>query len=303
MTNDQKIREKKWVALTSIVGALVITGLKLGVGLWTNSLGILSEAAHSGLDLLAAAMTYFAVSYSDRPADREHQFGHGKIENVSALFETLLLVVTCFWIIWEAFKRLTTTHVVHVDANIWGFGVIVISIIVDITRSRALKKVAKKYNSQALEADALHFSSDIWSSLVVLLGLVCVSFGYPWVDTIAALLVAALVLVVSYRLGKKTIDTLLDTSLPQAELDWLHNYLTKLTAPVNGYHGLRTRMSGSIRYIELHLEVEPALTVETAHAIAESVMKDIETKFTGASVIVHLDPYNDEAVDRLQLDS
>ncbi len=203
------VNEKKKVALSSVLAALVITSMKLVVGLTTNSLGILSEAAHSGLDLMAAFMTYIAVSLSDRKPDREHQFGHGKIENLSALFETILLVVTCGWIIYEAAQRLFFREA-KIEASIWGFLVIGISIVVDISRSRALSRVAKKYHSQALEADALHFSSDVWSSAVVILGLVFVSLGYFWVDAVAAFSVAVLVLVVSFRLGRRTINVLID---------------------------------------------------------------------------------------------
>jgi cation diffusion facilitator family transporter len=144
----------------------------------TNSLGILSEAAHSGLDLLAAIITLFAVIFADRPADDDHRYGHGKIENISAFTETLLLIVTCVWIMIEAIQRLLT-HTHHVETTVWSFVVMGTSVLIDITRSRALYRVAKRHKSQALEADALHFSSDVWSSLTVIAGLVFVKIGYP----------------------------------------------------------------------------------------------------------------------------
>jgi len=287
------MHEKKRIALSSVFAALVITSLKLVVGLTTNSLGILSEAAHSGLDLLAALITFFAVSISDRKPDRGHQFGHGKIENLSALFETLLLILTCGWIISEAVQRLFFKKV-EIEASLWGFLVIIISIVVDISRSRALSRVAKKYNSQALEADALHFSSDVWSSLVVILGLVFVSFGYFWVDAVAAIAVAMLVLVVSYRLGRRTINVLIDGSLPPGEEMWLNNYLSKLVEPVIGYHGLRTRTAGATRYIEVHLVFRPDLTIEETHKIGDAVTGEINKKFPEANVMVHFDYYKDE---------
>lgn len=288
-----KMREKKWVALTSIVAAIAITSVKLIVGIQTNSLGILSEAAHSAMDLMAAIVTLFAVKYSDIPADEKHHYGHGKIENVSALFETMLLVITCVWIFYEATKRLLAKQA-EIDANFWAFGVILFSIIIDINRVRALKRVAKKYNSQALEADALHFSSDVWSSVVVLIGLIFVRLGYYWMDAIAAMMVAVLVLVACYRLGKRAIDALLDISLPKDELEWLHNYFAKLQSPVNGYHGLRTRMSGSIRYIDVDLEVNQSMSIEDAHNLAEKVMSVILIKFPEAKIHIHTDPKNDE---------
>ena len=149
----------------------MLTVLKLVVGLMTHSLGILAEAAHSGLDLLAAGVTLWAVYMSSRPADRKQTYGYGKFENLSALFETLLLLVTCLWIVYEASRRLFFHEPIEVDPSKWAFLVIMLSIVVDFSRSRALLRVSKKYQSQALEADALHFSTDIWSSCVVLFGL------------------------------------------------------------------------------------------------------------------------------------
>lgn len=300
-STEAREREKKNVALSSVVAAVFITGLKLVVGLHTNSLGILSEAAHSGLDFIAALITWAAVSMSDRPADREHQFGHGKIESLSALFETFLLVLTCIWIIYEAVDRLHHPDAPgnQINSSIWGFVVVGISIIVDIGRSRALKKAAKKYESQALEADALHFSSDIWSSAVVLLGLLMVQFNHPWVDAVAALFVALLVLIVSYRLGRKTVDALLDIRLPPNEEEWIHTYLRTLSYPVNGFHDFRARLSGSTRYIEFHVEVDPQLTVANAHNEIDKIMLAIEEKYPGSNVIIHIDAFNDARLQTL----
>ena len=202
-------KEKNRIALTSVIAAVFLTSFKLVIGMLTGSLGILSEALHSGLDLLAALITLFAVRFADKPADSDHNYGHGKIENYSALVETLLLLVTCIWIIYEAVKRLVTGRV-EIEVTIWSFIVIFTSIIIDISRSRALYRVARKHNSQALEADALHFSTDIWSSCVVLIGLVGAAFSFYSADSIAALIVAMIVLVVSYRLGKRSFDTLID---------------------------------------------------------------------------------------------
>lgn len=173
---QEQVREKKIVAATSVVAAVFLTGGKLTVGLLTGSLGILAEAAHSALDLVASAITFFAVRISDRPADESHLYGHGKVENLSALAETQLLLITCVWIIYEAMQRLFFVSV-KVDASLWAFLIMAISIAVDFSRSRALSRVAKKYKSQALEADALHFRTDIWSSAVVIAGLALVRFG------------------------------------------------------------------------------------------------------------------------------
>jgi cation diffusion facilitator family transporter len=209
-------RDKTRVALTSVVAAVALTGTKVVVGVMSGSLGILSEAAHSALDLVAAAVTYFAVRAAARPADREHTYGHGKVENLSALFETVLLLATCVWIVWEAVRRLVFADA-HVEASGWAFGVMALSIVVDWSRSRALKRAADKYQSQALEADALHFSTDIWSSCVVIVGLGCVWLAgrlqLPWLvraDAVAAVGVAAIVVWISVKLGRRTVDALLD---------------------------------------------------------------------------------------------
>ena len=153
-------QEKRKVAGISVVAAFFLTGFKLVIGLLTGSLGLLSEALHSGLDLVAAVITWFSVRISDKPPDRHHHFGHGKIENFSALMETILLLITCIWIIYEATHRLVTGKT-EIEVNVFSYVVVIVSIIIDIARSRALYKVARKYNSQALEADALHFSTDI----------------------------------------------------------------------------------------------------------------------------------------------
>ena len=162
-------REKRAVAGNSVLAAFVITGLKIIVGIATGSLGILSEAGHSGLDLIAALITFFSVRVSDKPADADHQYGHGKVESVSAFTETGLLLLTCLWIVYEAAKRIFF-HDVEIEPNLAAFLVMALSITIDAWRSRALGHIATKYDSQALEADALHFSTDIWSSGVVILG-------------------------------------------------------------------------------------------------------------------------------------
>src|ERR1700729_657 len=211
-------REKRTAAGNSVLAALLITALKVAVGVTTGSLGILSEAAHSGLDLIAAVVTFFSVRVSDRPADADHQYGHGKFENFSAFIETGLLLLTCVWILYESIKRLFF-HSVDIEPRVAAFVVMLLSIVTDYWRSRALGRIAMKYDSQALEADALHFSTDIWSSAVVILGLALVLVGrnyrVEWLrqaDPIAALFVAGVVVSVSWRLARRTVDALLDAA-------------------------------------------------------------------------------------------
>jgi cation diffusion facilitator family transporter len=288
-------REKRWVALTSVGAAVVLTGTKLVVGFMTGSLGLLAEAAHSGLDLVAAVITYIAVRFSDKPADAEHPYGHGKIENLSALVETLLLLVTCVWIIFEAVRRLFfKDHDVH--ATVWAFLVIGVSIVIDISRSRALSRVAKKHNSQALEADALHFSTDVWSSAVVLLGLALVRLG-PAIgqthllikaDAVAALLVALIVVFVSYRLGRRTIDMLLDRAPPGVAN--AIEQAVKQIAGVMECRQLRLRQSGNQSFVDLVIGVRRGLSVERSHAISSAAEEQIKGLLPNADVVVHVDP-------------
>lgn len=291
----QADREKCSVALWSLAAAILLTSTKLGIGLWTNSLGILSEAAHSALDLVAAAVTLWAVRVSSRPADREHPYGHGKVENLSALFETVLLLVTCVWIIIEATRRLFFAEELHVDPNAWAFLVVILSIVVDYSRSRALKRAADKYLSQALEADALHFSTDIWSSAVVLLGLCGVrigqQLGMPWLiqaDAVAALGVAAIVIGVSLRLGKKSVDDLLD-SVPGALRDQVAA-AAKQVPGVEAVTRLRLRRSGPETFADVTLAVGRAAAFERAHDIAHQVETALKAVLPGADVVVHVEP-------------
>jgi cation diffusion facilitator family transporter len=289
--NTGPVIEKQNIALSSVIAAIFLTTFKFIVGISTGSLGILSEALHSSLDLIAALITLLAVRISDNPADKEHNFGHGKIENFSALIETLLLILTCAWIIYEAVKRITTHHV-KIEVTVWSFIVVLVSIIIDFTRSRALSKVAKKYNSQALEADALHFSTDIWSSSVVMIGLIGVLFHFYLADAIAALLVAVIVLFISYRLGKKSFDALVDKA-PQGVYDSI-NQIIKNIPEVKGYHNIRIREAGSKRFIELNIHVDNSLTIDEAHHISHKVEDAIENEIKNSEVMVHTEPENEK---------
>src|SRR5215471_7543225 len=207
---------KQRAALSSIAASAVLTLAKAAVGFATGSLAILSEAAHSLLDLAATIMTYFAVRVSGKPADEEHHYGHGKIESVTALAETALLFLLSGIVFWEAGHRLFGGQHHAVEATVWAFGVIIVSILVDFFRARVLYRVAHETSSEALEADALHFGSDMWSSVAVLIGLVGVLFGYPWADSLAAIVVAVFICVAGWRLGRRTIDSLIDVAPPGA---------------------------------------------------------------------------------------
>jgi len=284
-------KEKKRVAGISVFAAVFLTGFKLIIGLLTGSLGILSEALHSALDLVAAVITYFTVRVSDKPADKHHHFGHGKTENFSALLETILLIITCVWIVYEAINRLVSGNT-HIEVTIWSYIVVISSIIVDVSRSRALYKVARKYNSQALEADALHFSTDIWSSMVVLIGLICANFGLFAADSLAALGVAIIVLTISYRLGKKAIDVLLDRS-PLTLFDEISS-LIQLIPEVVYYHDLKVRVAGADTFVNVTIHVDPELNMNEAHAISHKVEKVICGRIERCEVHIHYEPSGKE---------
>lgn len=295
MTLQAVRKDKRSAALSSVIAAIGLTTFKLIVGLLTNSLGILAEAAHSGLDLVAAGMTLFAVQVSDKPADKEHPFGHGKIENLSALFETVLLLATSGWIIYEALNRLFFVSV-KVEASIWSFIVMGASIIIDFTRTRILYKAARKYKSQALEADALHFSTDIWSSSVVILGLIGLTIaryisGMDWMhraDAVAALIVAIIVIYISGELGWRTISALLDTA-PRG----LADKVEKVAAAVNGVvdaHAIRIRPSGAHTFIDMHITMDGNCTLNEAHAATEVIEKAIHAIISPADITVHVEP-------------
>ncbi len=279
--------EKRKVAFISVIAAIVITGGKLTIGLITGSLGILSEALHSALDFVAAAITYFAVKVSAKPADKDHPYGHGKFENLSAAIETLLLLVTCIWIIYEATHRLLSGKMV-IEVNKWSYIVVIASIIIDYSRSRALMKAAKKYNSQALEADALHFSTDIYSSFVVLLGLVCANYKIYIADSIAALIVAVIVIFIAYRIGKQSIDVLLDRTSP--EITKKVNSLLKSIPAIENFHDVKIRTSGAYTFVDLNIHVDPLLTIEEAHKISTNVEDTICNAIERCEVHVHVEP-------------
>lgn len=296
---ETALREKNAAALSSVLAAVLLTALKLAVGVSTNSLGILSEAAHSGLDLVAAAVTWFAVRISSRPPDARHPYGHGKVENLSALVETLLLLVTCGWIVWEAMHRLFVEPETVVP-SVWGLGVMGVSIVVDISRSRMLRRVAKKYNSQALEADALHFSTDIWSSAVVIVGLLALlaadllpegSALRPLLeraDAVAALAVCAIVVHVSLGLGRRAVDALLDGG--DAGLAGRIEAAVAAQPGVVRVERTRVRESGPHAFVDMTVIVAAGLSLEAAHEITRQAESAVRKVAPGADVTIHFEP-------------
>ncbi|HEX4427447.1 MAG TPA: cation-efflux pump [Terriglobales bacterium] len=289
--SDSMRAEKRAVAWNSVFAALAITALKIVVGYTTRSLGLRSEAAHSGLDLVAAIVTLLSIRVSDKPADADHQYGHGKVENFSAFIETGLLLLTCVWIVFEAFKRLFFHHV-DIEPGIAAFLVMFFSMIVDWWRSRALGRIATKYDSQALEADALHFSTDVWSSGVVVLGLTLVLvgrwLGISWLrdaDPVAALFVAGVVVYVSSRLARKTVDALLDAAPTGVR--------TNIINAVRNVDGLlevdrvRIRRAGNRYFADLSIGLARNVTFQRSEQVADAVTAAVQNVLPNADVVVH----------------
>jgi cation diffusion facilitator family transporter len=299
--------EKRAVAGNSVLAAVVVTGLKVGVGITTGSLGILSEAAHSGLDLIAALITFFSVGVSDKPADADHQYGHGKIESFSAFLETGLLLLTCAWVIYEAVQRLFFRRV-EIEPSIAAFAVMGLSMSVDWWRSRVLGRIASKYDSQALEADALHFSTDIWSSAVVILGLTLVllgrTFRIDWLrdaDPIAALFVAGVVIYVSWRLARRTIDALLDAA-PAGVRSKIYDAISRVDGVLE-IDRIRIRRSGNRYFADLAVGLARSVTFQRSEQLVASVTAAVRGVLSDADVTVQPLPraqHSENTFDRIR---
>jgi cation diffusion facilitator family transporter len=289
----QDIKQK--VALTSIAASAGLTLAKGVVGFATGSLAILSEAAHSLVDLVATVMTYLAVRVSGKPADDEHHYGHGKVESITALAETALLFLLSGVVIWEALQRLGGDR--HaVEATVWAFAVIVASILVDFFRARVLYRVAAETSSEALEADALHFGSDMWSSIAVLIGLGAVALGHVWADSAAAIVVAVFICVAGWRLGRRTIDTLTDTA-PAGAADKIRAIAARIPGVVD-VDRVRVRSAGDTLFIDLVVAVSRTLPLDRVALIKERVANAVRAPFPKAESMVTTEPHalDDETV-------
>lgn len=293
---------KSVAAWSSVIWSGFLAATKLVVGIFTGSLGILSEALHSALDLVAAGGTVFAVKVAARPADDEHPYGHGKVENLMALAETLLLLATAAWVIMEACERLLSSDpaALEVKFSYWAFAIVIISIVVDVNRAAMLKRVARETRSAALEADAAHFTTDIWSSAAVLLGITGAAVAgmtvegswLHWVlmraDVFASLVVAALILHVCKDLGMQSINNLMDKSNSEAA-DTIRKAMAE-RMPTYPLSRLRVRESGARYYVDMEVQVPPSLHVDTAHEIADAIEELVATTLEGAETMVHMTP-------------
>jgi cation diffusion facilitator family transporter len=286
--------EKRKVALHSMVAAAAMTVLKLAAGLVSGSLGVLSDAAHSGLDLVGAAMTFFSVRVSDMPADEDHTYGHGKIENLSSFGEVILMAVSSGWIIWEAVRRMLY-HTVELRHSVWPVLVVITSIGVDFWRSRALQKVADRTGSSALATDAFHFASDIWSSLAVLAGLSASWLGQQFdipvlrfADPLAAVLVSVLILRLTARLGREAVDVLLDHIPVQTRREIIAE--VERVPGVLGIEQARVRRAGAGYFADLTLALPRRYTFEHTQDLVQAATDAVHRALPGADVVIHTVP-------------
>ena len=287
---------RRRTALVSIVAAVLLIGLKLGAGLASHSLGLISEALHSGTDLVAALLTFFAVGVAVRPADPGHQYGHGKAEHLSALAEAAILVAASIFIAWRAISHLVGASTTSVEATWYAFVVIVIVIAVDISRTVVLWRASRRYRSPALAASALHFATDLAGSGAVLVGLVLVSQGYARADSAAALFVAVLVTIAAARLMKRNVDVLMDRAPADAE-EAARAAIADIEPAVT-LQRLRMRQAGGRQFADVVIAVPPGAAVGQGHAAADQVEDALEAVLPGSDVVVHVEPQEDEEAIR-----
>jgi cation diffusion facilitator family transporter len=297
-------RNKVRIAVLSVVSNTSLVLMKLLVGLLIGSVSIISEAIHSGVDLLAAIIAFISVKTSSVPADSRHPFGHGKIENISGTVEALLIFVAAIWIIIESLKKFMNPE--PMGAIGWGVGVMLVSAIVNTIVSEMLFKVGRETDSIALQADAWHLRTDVYTSIGVMASLALIWIGrwiFPgrdffWLDPAAAIGVALLIIKAAYDLTAQSARDLLDVHLPDMEVEWIRRCILGHQAVVRGFHDLRTRKAGPFRFVEFHLKVDPYMSVMDSHEITKIIKKKIRTQFPGTTVTIHIEPCDSDCVEK-----
>lgn len=296
---DAMNARKRGVAMLSVLSNSVLVALKLVVGLMIGSVAVISEAIHSGIDLIAAMIALFAVSRSAKPADEGHHYGHGKVENMSGAIEAILIFVAAGWIIKEAIEKLL--HPGPIKQIGWGVAVMLVSSAVNYAISRKLFKVGNESDSVALKADAWHLLTDVYTSAGVMLGLALMWAGeklfqgvhFHWLDPVAAILVAVLIIKAAYELTLQAGHDLLDGSLPAEDEKWMKEYLEAKKPLIREFHGLRTRKAGSVRIVDVHILVDPHMTVAHSHRITDEIKDGFARHFPVIQVTVHVEPDNE----------
>ena len=295
-------KRKERVAMLSVASNSFLVLFKVMVGLAIGSVSIISEAIHSGVDLLAAMIAMFSVKTSSVPADERHPFGHGKIENISGFVEALLIFAAAFWIIFEALKKINAPEVME-NAE-WGVGVMLFSAVMNFIVSQQLFKVGKEADSIALQADAWHLRTDVYTSAGVMFGLSIIWLGHKffpdpnihWIDPVAAICVAVLIIHAAYELTMNSLRDLVDVHLPKEEENFIRDMILRETA-IHGFHQLRTRKAGHIRFMEFHINVDPHMSVQDSHHITRVLKKNIRDKFPESTITIHIEPCDGACTD------
>jgi cation diffusion facilitator family transporter len=292
----QLSNKKTSVAALSVLSNSLLIVLKVAVGLLIGSVSVLSEAIHSGVDLLAAVIALFAVRASGQQADDRHPYGHGKYENISGTIEALLIFVAAIWIIYEAVHRLINPQAIEMP--FWGVGVMLVSALVNTFVSKRLFKVGKETDSVALQADAWHLRTDVYTSVGVTAGLLVIwvagmispSLNLRWLDPVVAILVALMIMKAAYDLTRASARDLLDVSLPDHDVNWIAGFVTEGWPAVRSFHHLRTRKAGATRFIDFHLAVEDRMSVAEAHALADEIVIAIKERLPESRINIHVEP-------------
>jgi cation diffusion facilitator family transporter len=283
--------QKTHIARLSILSNILLITMKFIVGFISGSVSIISEAIHSVMDLIAAIIAFFSVKYSDDPPDKEHPYGHGKIENVSGVIEALLITVAAVWIIYEAFRKIIAPK--PIDKVEWGALVMIISAATNFFVARKLYKTAKETDSIALKADALHLMTDVYTSLGVAVGLSLIwVFNIQILDPAVAILVALFILFKSFEMLKEAFLPLIDTCLTEDEVNIINDSISKRSI---SYHKLKTRRSGSYRFAELHLELNENMPLKDAHSICDEIENEIQSKIKNLDMTIHMEPLTKKA--------
>ncbi len=292
----ESAERKTSVAILSVLSNSGLVVLKIVVGLLIGSVSIMSEAIHSGIDLLAAAITFLAVRTSGKEADEQHPYGHGKFENVSGTVEAVLIFVAAVWIIYEAVHRFLKPGAVEMP--VWGVAVMFVSAAVNIVVSRRLFKVGKETDSVALQADAWHLRTDVYTSAGVMVGMAAILIGRSvspgtnlnWIDPTVAILVALMIMRAAYNLTRESARDLLDVSIPAGDIQWINDYIAGMSPPVRSVHKMRTRKAGSHQFIDFHLTVDETMSVAESHALGDEICIAIKKHLPNANVQIHIEP-------------
>jgi cation diffusion facilitator family transporter len=298
-SNNKKAR----TAVLSVGSNSLLIILKIVVGIATGSVAVLSEAIHSGIDLVAALIAWFAVRVSSHEADEEHPYGHGKVENMSGTIEALLIFAAAAWIIYEAIRKLMDPE--PVDMPVWGVAVMFVSAVVNTFVSRRLAKVGKETESVALQADAWHLRTDVYTSAGVMFGLLVImiirlispDLQIDWIDPAVAIVVALMIVRAAWRLTLDAARDLLDVRLPDEDIDWIPTYVCQTWPAVRSFHHLRTRKAGSNRFIDFHLVVDDTMSVREAHTLGDEIVVAIKGRLPDSRVQIHVEPCDFECSD------